>query len=166
MYRAELFNSIQIFCVVVFNAICAYFQTTSSFMLALFLAFFFNVLAGMKADNVSIKQGRLCNFSGCKFKDCLIELLLVIVITYFLKGIADIMDFSEDTNIESIYVVKVLVCIALWRYVANGLRNLSLAYPRNVWVRFVFYLLSFKISEFMPKSIRSAWSKANESNEI
>lgn len=141
-----------------FSAICAYFENTSSFMLALLFGFIFNILAGFKADEVKFKMWRLCNFKGHKFKDSLTEFLLIIVITYFLKGLADLMH-QED---KSKFIVEVLIWVALYWYIRNGLRNLSKGYPKNRWIRFVYCFVSFQFKELAPESMRKAWDQSKE----
>lgn len=85
--------------------IVSQFESTESFMFALFLGFTFNVLAGLRADDVFIKMFRLCNFNGHKLKDSLIELFFIVLTTYFLKITADLMGETS----KSIELVKWLV---------------------------------------------------------
>lgn len=159
MYSAHI-EKIKVFLVTVISMLCAYFESTQSFMIALLLGFFFNILAGFKADDVKFKMWRLCNFSGHKFKDSLIELLLIILITYFLKSMVDLMH-QED---KSAYIVECLVWIAIYNYVRNGLRNLSKGYPNNRWIRFVSNLLMFNFKALAPDSVQKAWEKSKEKN--
>lgn len=143
------------------SMICAYFESTYSFMLALFLGFVFNILAGFKADEVKFKMWRLCNFSGHKFKDSLMELFLIVSITYFLKMLADLMKHGD----KGVFIVQWLIAVALYWYVRNGLRNLSLAYPKNRWIRFVSNLISFQFNELAPESVKRAWEKSKDKEE-
>ncbi len=114
-------------CITVFTAIMAFFDSTVSYLIALLLGFAFNILAGFRADEVKIKITRLIppkileNFNGNKFKDSLMELLIITGVTYFLKGIADLMDYEDKSQ----YVVQVLIAIAIYYYFRNGLKNLA-----------------------------------------
>lgn len=155
---ASTAEKLKLFFTAMFSMLCAYFESTQSFMIALFLGFTFNILAGFKADDVKFKMWRLCNFSGHKFKDSLIELLLIILITYFLKGLADLMYQSD----KSIYIVECLVWVAIYSYVRNGLRNLSKGYPNNRWIRFVSNLIGFNFKAIAPESVRKAWEKSKD----
>ena len=147
--------------VTLFSMVCAYFESTTSFMLALLLGFVFNIVAGLRADEVKFRMWRLCNFSGNKFKDSLLELTLIVIVTYFLKSLADLMNYGE----KSIYIVEYLVWVALYHYIRNGLRNLSKAYPKNRWIRFVSNLISFHFNEIAPESVKKSWSKSKHKEE-
>ena len=144
-----------------FSAVAAYFDSTSTFMVALLMAFLFNVLAGLRADEVTFTMWRLVNFKGNKFKDSLKELTLIAAITYFLKAIMDLMRYSE----KSVYVVQVLVWIALYYYVRNSLRNLSKAYPKIKWIVVVYHLFSFQFGKLMPEGVKQAIEKAENNEE-
>ena len=141
-----------------FSIVAAYFDSTSTFMLALFIAFIFNILAGLRADEVKFTMWRLANFDGHKFKDSLKELLLIVIVTYFLKVLMDLTDLNE----QSVYAVKILVWAALYYYVRNGLRNLSKAYPKVKWIIVVYHLFSFQFGKLMPDSINKAIEKAEK----
>lgn len=138
--------------------IAAYFDSTSTFMIALLAAFSFNILAGLRADEVKFTMWRLVNFDGHKFKDSLKELLLIVAITYFLKGVMDLMQHNE----KSIYAVQILTWIALYYYIRNSLRNLSRAYPKSSWIRVVYHLFSFQFGKMMPESVNKAIEKADQ----
>lgn len=154
-----------------FTAAMAYFDSTSSFMIALMLAFTFNILAGMRADNVRLKIERIYppklfqNFNGNKFKDSLFELLLIIIVIYGLKGIADLMGLEDSTT----YVVKYLTWIALYVYIRNALRNLSNVYPKNKFIRIAYIVIAFKFREFFSEELQAEIEKIeneeHESNE-
>ena len=64
------------------SPVLAYYTPTKGFLLALVLAFAFNIYAGMKADGVSFTCCE--NFSFGKFKNALAELVLYVVIICFL----------------------------------------------------------------------------------
>jgi len=143
-----------------FGIVAAYFDSTFTFMIALFAAFLFNILAGLRADEVKFTMWRLANFDGNKFKDSLKEFLLIVVITYFLKGIMDLMQHNE----KSVYAVQILVWIALYYYVRNSLRNLSKAYPKVKWIVVVYHLFSFQFGKIMPDSVNKAIEKTEKEN--
>ena len=142
----------------IFSVIAAYFDSTLTFMIALFAAFLFNILAGLRADEVKFTMWRLVNFDGHKFKDSLKELVLIVVVTYFLKGIMDLMNHNE----KSVYAVQILVWVALYYYVRNSLRNLSKAYPKIKWIVVVYHLFSFQFGKLMPDSVNRAIEKTEK----
>lgn len=96
-------NNLQAPLIGIFSMVAAYFDSTITFIYALMSAFVFNILAGMRADNVSLKK--LGNFSLPKFKDSLIELMVICSVTYLLKGIMDLMKLDE----KSTYAVHILL---------------------------------------------------------
>lgn len=144
------------------SLVAAYFDSTYTFMIALFAAFIFNILAGMRADEVKFKMWRLIGFDGNKFKDSLKELGLIVVITYFLKALIDLMKYNE----KSVYAVQVLVWIALYYYVRNSLRNLSVAYPKIKWIVVVYHLFSFQFGKMMPEGVAEAIEQTEKESEV
>lgn len=143
----------------IFSMVAAYFDSTITFIYALMSAFVFNILAGMRADDVSLKK--LGNFSLPKFKDSLIELMVICSVTYLLKGIMDLMNLDE----KSTYAVQILIWVALYFYFRNGVRNLSKAYPRILWLRVLYHLISFQFTKAMPESVKEAINKVTEEDE-
>lgn len=141
------------------SVILAYFESTQSFIVALLLGFTFNILAGFKADNVHFEMWRLCNFKGNKLIDSLKELLLILMITYFLKLLAELMKQGE----HSYFIVECLIGVAVYYYVRNGLRNLSKAYPGNRWIKFIYIIIGLQFIEIMPEPVKKAWRKSKKS---
>lgn len=142
-----------------FGIVAAYFDSTITFIYALMIGFVFNIMAGMRADEV--KLWNLKNFKFGKFKDSLIELLLITTTTYVLKLMIDLMQHNE----KSVYAVQILIWLALYYYVRRGLRNLSIAYPNNSWIRTVYHLVSFQFTQMMPESVKQAMEKAEKEKE-
>lgn len=159
--RLCFLNTLQPFFISVTSMVCAYFESTALFMTALLLSFIFNILAGFRADEVRFKMWRLCNFEGDKFKDSLIEFTLIVVCTYFLKLLVELMNHQDKGS----YVVECLVWVALYSYVRNGFRNLSTAYPKIRWLRFVNNVISFKFSELAPDFIKKSWDESKNKND-
>lgn len=145
------------FIVFALAAIAAYFDTTITFVYALLLGFSFNILAGLRADRVYFKMIRfpffsLINFRGSKFKDSLVELAVILFVTYLLKAVVDLMHFDD----KSAYAVQILIAIAVYYYLSNGLRNLRQAYPNNKWISAVHYIVSLKFRKIAPKEVVQA----------
>lgn len=164
MPRNEVINSIL---VAIFTAIMAFFDSTVSYLIALFLGFAFNILAGFRADEVKIKITRLIppkileNFNGNKFKDSLMEFFLITGVTYFLKGIADLMDYEDKSQ----YVVQVLIAIAIYHYFRNGLKNLASVYPKNKFIVVLHHLIAFKFRSLVGGDIADIVEKAEKETE-
>lgn len=145
------FDYIQALSIAALTAISAYFDSTITFLAALLIAFVFNILAGFRADEVKITIRRifppifLKNFQGNKFKDSLMELLIITFVTYLLKTIADLMKYQN----QSAYVVQLLMAIAIYYYLRNGLKNLKIVYPKNRFIAVVYFLLAFKFRQLV-----------------
>lgn len=141
---------------VAFVATWAYFETTYTFIIAFLLAFSMNVIAGFRADEVKIKLARVFpplmafeNFQGNKFKDALMEASLILFVVYALKSIIDLMKLEQG----SYYAVQVMIGIAIYVYLRNSLRNLTKVYPKNVFFKVLYALLSFKLRDLFGDKI-------------
>ena len=149
------FDYIQALFITITSAVFAYFDNTFTFLCALLAAFLLNIFAGFRADEVKVKIKRifppiiLKNFQGNKFKDSLLELFLITFIIYFLKMIADLMKYEE----QSAYVVQFLTAIAIYYYFRNALKNLKTVYPKNRFIAMLYHLISFKFRQLMGAEI-------------
>lgn len=142
----NFYTAIQAACISVFAVIAGYFDSTITYLFALLISFLFNIIAGMRADEVKIRIERIYppkvleNYRGNKLKDSLMELFLISLITYILKVLIDLLKYENVSG----YVVQVLMAIAIYYYVRNALRNLSSVYSKNKWLSAVYHLIAFK----------------------
>ena len=130
--------------VTIFSAILAFATLTEGFILALVIAFGFNIFCGMRADGVSVVRCK--NFSVSKFKNALLEMLLYVVIVYVMYGIM----VSCNDNTEALFVIKMLTYIFCYVYLCNAFKNLIKAYPKNVAFRVIYYILRFEFAKALP----------------
>lgn len=130
--------------VTIISAILAFISPTEGFVVALVLAFGFNIFCGMRADGVSIARCR--NFSASKFKNALLEMFLYIAIVYVMYGI---MIGCNDGN-EALFVIKMLTYIFCYVYLCNAFKNLIKAYPKNISFRVIYYILRFEFTKALP----------------
>ena len=148
----------------IFVVVMGFINPTGSYLMALVIAFGFNIFAGLRADEVKIKLQRiippvyLTNFSGNKLKDSLFELLIITVVTYLLKLLVELMRLEGG----SAYVVQVLVAFAIYYYFTNGLRNLQKVYPKWKWLRFIYHLITFKFKEFFGSDVSNIMDKVED----
>ena len=122
--------------VTIFSAILAFATPTEGFVLALVIAFGFNIFCGMRADGVSV----------VRCKNALLEMLLYIVIVYVMYGIM----VSCNDNTEALFVIKMLTYIFCYVYICNSFKNLIKAYPKNVAFRVIYYVLRFEFAKALP----------------
>ena len=95
--------------VTISSAILAFATPTEGFVLALVIAFGFNIFCGMRADGVSVVRCK--NFSASKFVNAILEMLLYLTIDYVIYGI---MIGCNDGN-EALFVIKMLTYIFCYR---------------------------------------------------
>ena len=152
----------------IFTSCVVFLDSTFSYLIALLLGFTFNILAGFRADEVKIKLHRIFppivafeKFNGNKFKDSLLELVLIASTTYLLKGLMELMDYGS----QSIYVVQWLFAIAIYVYFRNGLRNLHEAYKKVVFIRIVYAILAFKFRELFGDKVADIVKKEEEKED-
>ena len=154
------FKNIAIACV---SAIAAFFDSTLAYLFALLIGFSINIVAGFRADEVKIQLRRVfpplrvLNFSGNKLKDSLAELLLITSLTYLLKLLIDLMDYSEYSR----FVVQFLIAVAIYYYFRNSLRNLKTVYPKNQWLKMLYAIVGFRFKEI----IGEEYAKIVDENE-
>lgn len=146
------------FCAILTGVILATFGGTYTYLSALMLAFGFNIIAGLQADNVGFQMKRFANFKGRKLKDSLKELLLITVVTYAIKALIVLMNYEN----HSIYAVEIMIWIAIYYYVTNSLRNLNKAFPNVKWVKVIYHIVSFQFGKMMPDFVNQAIKKTEE----
>ena len=137
---------------IILTGVTAFFEPTATFLVALLAGFFFNIMAGFRADEVKITLHRIFppmfifkNFQGNKFKDSLMELFLIAGVTYFIRGILGLFHFTSYGD----FAVQWLLIIAVYVYFRNGLKNLHKAYPKIKFIQILYVLLSFKFREIV-----------------
>jgi len=126
------------------SAILAWLSPTEGFLLALVIAFGFNIFCGMRADGVSVTRCR--NFSFSKFSNALMELLLYTVIIYVMYGIM----IGCHDNSQALFVIKMFTYIFCYVYICNAFKNLIKAYPKNISFRVIYYILRFEFAKALP----------------
>lgn len=161
------FDYLQALSIAAVTAISAYFDSTITFLASLLIAFVFNILAGFRSDEVKIAIRRifppifLKNFQGNKFKDSLLELVLITFVTYLFKIIIDLNKYQN----QSTYVVQLFMAIAVYYYLRNALKNLKTVYPKNRFIAVVYYLLAFKFRQLVGGEIADIIDE-NENKEV
>ena len=146
-----LHTILQKICITIATFCIAFFANTTGFLIAFMLAFGMHILAGMGADKVKLKwrwgvpPAYLENFKVPKMTIALIELALIVSITYFLKGMVDLNNYEGGSH----YVVQFFFAIASYYYITKGLKNLIKRFPKIVFLRIVLAVLTFKFKEII-----------------
>ena len=112
---------------------------TRGFVIALTLAWAFNVWCGMRADGVV--NFRCKNWSWKKFSYALIELVAFLAVIELVA----IVTYSCGDAEAGIYACKTINYIFVWCCFENGLKNLCKAHPytRALWIVYLFVRLEF-----------------------
>lgn len=146
------------------SAVVAYFDTTYTFLIALLIGFTLNIFAGLRADNVHITvfsrfpHIKFLNYDRHKLKDSLMELFLITSITYILKLIIDLFKHND----KSVYAVQILLAVAVYYYFTNSLKNLKTVYPKNKWLSFTYYLITFQFRKMLPDVVKGAMDEVDK----
>lgn len=130
------------------SSILAYLTPTMGFIIALALTFAFNVIAGMRADGITII--RCSNFSIRKFKEALIELLLYTSIVWL---VFTLMEKMGDMD-AAIITAKTITYICVYVYLCNGFKNLIKAYPTKKALRIIYYMLRLEFKRALPANVQ------------
>lgn len=142
--------------VTIFSAILAFATQTEGFILALIIAFGFNIFCGMRADGVSVVRCK--NFSVSKFKNAILEMLLYVAIVYVIYGI--MLGCNDGT--EALFAIKMLTYIFCYVYICNAFKNLIKAYPKNVAFRVIYYILRFEFAKALPSYWKPILERLNQ----
>ena len=126
------------------SPVLAYYTPTKGFLLALVLAFAFNIYAGMKADGVSFNCCK--NFSFKKFKNALAELMLYTVIIFLLFTV---MSQCGDGD-TAIIVIKSLTYVFVYVYIKNAVKNLIRVYSKSIPLRILYHVISLEFTRILP----------------
>ena len=142
--------------VTVFSSILAFATPTEGFILALIIAFGFNIFCGMRADGVSVVRCK--NFSVSKFKNAILEMLLYVAIVYVIYGI--MLGCNDGT--EALFAIKMLTYIFCYVYICNAFKNLIKAYPKNISFRVIYYILRFEFAKALPSYWKPILERLNQ----
>ncbi len=133
--------------VVAFNAIISFVSPIEGQIHALTIAFFFNIVTGMWADDVTITKRE--NFSKNKLWKSLLELLAYLGILLMLYSIFyEMGDFDEGKAI-----IKTINYIMIWWYAQNSLKNLIKINPKSMSLRVIYHLIRFEFIKALPYNI-------------
>ena len=142
--------------VTIFSSILAFATPTEGFVLALVIAFGFNIFCGMRADGVSVVRCK--NFSASKFKNAIHEMRLYVSIVYVIYGI--MLGCNDGT--EALFVIKMLTYIFCYVYICNAFKNLIKAYPKNISFRVIYYILRFEFAKALPSYWKPILERLNQ----
>lgn len=137
----------------------AYVTPAGGFVLALVLFAGFNIWCGMRADGVSVQSCK--NFRWGKFRQALGELLLCVALVLLLSvGMGAMGDTAE-----SVVVIKSMTYVFCYVYLQNSIKNLIIAYPRNVKLRVVYHLIRFEFGRAMPSHVKGVVERIEDEIE-
>ena len=142
-----------------FSYMLAYVSPTGGFVFALVMFALFNVWCGMRADGVSVQSCK--NFKWRKFRAAIGELLLCVLLVLLLSvGMGAMGDTAE-----SVVVIKSMTYVFCYVYLQNSIKNLIIAYPRNVKLRVLYHLIRFEFTRAMPSHVRGVVERIEDEIE-
>ena len=141
-------DQLRIIAASVCSYLLAYVTPTGGFILALVLFAGFNIWCGMRADGVSVQSCK--NFKWSKFRTAIGELLLCVFLVLLLSVSMGAM--GDET--ESVVVIKSMTYVFCYIYLQNSVKNLIIAYPRNVKLRVMYHLIRFEFTRAMPSHVK------------
>ena len=137
-----MWDTIKNLIVTVISLLAGYFAPLKDIIFVIFFVFLLNCFFGLFAG-VGVQNEK---FNLKKFFRCIMETLVfyVIVLSIYLVG--------EKMGNESgaLQCISGVVYAIIYFYAVNILRNIHVLLPRNRWVKFLFYVLSFEIIKKIP----------------
>lgn len=126
------------------SPILAYFTPTAGFLYALVIMFGFNIWAGMRADDITIKNCK--RFSFGKFKNAIAELLLYVTVIHVIYSV--MLQCGDDN--AALIVIKSLTYVFMYVYLQNAFRNLIKAYPTKIALRIIYHVIRLEFTRALP----------------
>lgn len=139
---------IRLVAVSIFSPVLAYLTPTKGFVIALVVAFGFNVICGMRADGISVTRCR--NFSFRKFKNAVFELALYLLIIQFVYAIMTVLGDQK----AALIAIKSLSYIFIYIYTQNSFKNLVRVYPKNAALRVIYHVIRLEFTRALPSHIQ------------
>ena len=152
-------EQVRMVAVTIVSAVMSVLSPVNNFLLALMVAWGFNVLAGMRSDGIMITN--CSKFSIRKFSDSIVQLVLYVCV---LCGVQMVMYLCGDCD-KSVYVVKTATYIFIYVWVCNGFKNLIRAYPKAKGLIIVYLLLRLDFKKIAPQHVQDVID-AYERHEI
>lgn len=132
---------------VVGSSLLAAIMPAGTFLLALSIAFAFNVWCGMRADGVIIHNCN--NFRMSKFVSALKEMMLYASIILVFSLITFYMGRQEYGR----YAIEVISWVFIGAYLQNSFKNLVKAYPRSKQIMTIYLLIRLEFSKATPSNV-------------
>lgn len=136
--------------VATFAPLLGFFSPTNNFIMALAIAFVFNIWCGMRADGVVIRH--CTRFSGSKFKNALYEFLIYLAVIYMIFSITTL----QGDNTAGLLIVKIVNYTFAITYIQNGFKNLIKSYPKSIGLRRVYHFLRLEFAKMAPESLKES----------
>ncbi|MGJ8760372.1 MAG: hypothetical protein ACSHXA_07480 [Polaribacter sp.] len=152
----KFLEQIRLICSMVLSFLIAIVTDTRGFVLALVIAFAFNIWSGMRADGISISKCK--NFSFSKFWKAILELLTYVIIIYVIQSIMHSLGDKEAAKV----VIKTISYVFVYVYCQNGLKNIILAYPKNKAFRIIYHIIRFEFTRALPSNVQEIIERVNK----
>jgi hypothetical protein len=137
-----MWETIRNLIVTICSVLIGYFSPLGDIVFVIFFVFLLNCIFGLVAG-VGVEGER---FNLKKFFRCIMETFVFYVIVLSIYVVGEKMG-NEPGALQCISGV---VYAIIYFYAVNILRNIHTLFPKNKWVKFLFYVLSFEIIKKIP----------------
>ena len=137
-----MYDTIRNLIVTLCSILFGYFSPLRNIVFVIFFVFLLNCLFGLVAG-VGVEGER---FNLKKFFRCILETLVFYVIVLSIYLVGEKMGNEQG----SLQCISGVVYAVIYFYAVNILRNIHTIFPKNRWVKFLFYVLSFEVIKKIP----------------
>ena len=137
-----MWETIRNLIVTICSVLIGYFSPLGDIVFVIFFVFLLNCIFGLVAG-VGVEGER---FNLKKFFRCIMETFVFYIIVLSIYVVGEKMG-NEPGALQCLSGV---VSAIIYFYAVNILRNIHTLFPKNKWVKFLFYVLSFEIIKKIP----------------
>ncbi len=137
-----MYETIRNLFVTVTGVLLGYFAPLKDIVFVIFFVFLLNCLFGLIAG-VGVENEK---FSLRKFFRCIMETMVFYVIVLSTYVVGEKMGNQEG----ALQCISGVVYAIIYFYAVNILRNMHKLFPRNRWIKFLYYVLSFEVLAKIP----------------
>jgi uncharacterized membrane protein YeiH len=139
MLRHTMIDTFKTMVVAACSALIAYFEPIDRFIFVTMLLYFTNLGVGVVADIYLTRTPP----SIVKFWKSVKELATYLGVIFLVFTVSEKMDFDDG----AIYIVKALMCLVIYFYTVNILKNGRRTNPKNKFIKVLYMLMTIDFLE-------------------